>query len=69
MKKIKREAESLVEESLFAFAEDRALPGRSELSLLGDGTRRPSKKDSADAVIFTKVCWPSALGQMGSSPL
>src|SRR5260370_19400707 len=45
------------------------LPARALLTLLGEGTRRPSKKDSEEAVMFRKVCWPTSSGQMGSSPL
>src|SRR5271163_479689 len=45
------------------------LLGRAVLTLLGEGTRRPSKKVSEVAVTFRKTCWPSSSGQIGSSPL
>src|SRR5260370_39623744 len=44
------------------------LPARALLTLLGEGTRRPSKKVSDDAVRFRKTCWPNNSGQIGSSP-
>src|SRR5882672_6203998 len=45
------------------------LPGCEVLTLLGEGTRRPSKNVSDVAVRLRNVCWPSFDGQMGSSAL